>query len=136
MVLLAALWLTAPAFAQDVTFSVKVDKTTVKVGDPVTMTITLGGDISGIELPAFQFPEEFSVAARSQSTNFSLRAGAAERSISLSYVLVPQREGSFQLGPFHLEHHGKTDSTEPITLTVEKPALSPQPDRPVERFTL
>ena len=126
----------ALAFAQDLTFSAKVDKTTVDLGDPISLTVTLSGDIAGIELPPLAFPEGFSIVARSQSTNFSMRAGAVERSVSLLYVLVPQRVGTFKLGPFSIEHRHKELKTEPIEITVKKPALSPTLKPQGERFTL
>ena len=124
------------AWAQDLTFSARVDKTSVNIGDPVTLTIILGGDLSGIQIPAFQFPEEFAVLARIQSTSFSVRAGAMERSTSLNFVLVPQHAGTFRLGPFQIQHHKKALQTEPIEITVNKPAIPPQLQSHGERFTL
>ena len=111
--------------AQELTFSAVVDKTAVKAGEAVTLTLTLSGDVGGIEVPAFEFPEGFSVTVRSQGSSFSLRGGTMERSLTLTYVFVPQREGTFQLGPFQIEHKGTTIPTEPITITVEKPSLPP-----------
>lgn len=131
-----AVGLAALAAAEELTFSAKVDKTSVKIGEPIQLTITLSGDVAGIELPAFQFPDGFSVEARSQSTNFTLRSGATERSVSLAYVLIPQQGGTFQLGPFYIEHNGTTVPTEPITITVEKPALPPTLKSDGARFTL
>jgi len=122
--------------AQELSFSAKADKTTLAVGDPLVLTITLGGDVSGIEIPVFEFPEGFTVASRSQSSNFSIRLGTVERSLTLAYILVPQQAGTFQLGPFQLDHHGTTISTEPITIAVEKPVLPPQLAPKGERFTL
>ncbi len=136
---LTAAALGSPAWAeeQDLVFSAKVDKTTVTLGTPVTLTISLSGDLSGVQLPAFEFPEGFLVAARSQSTSFSVRAGAAERSTSLQYLLVPQQAGTFHLGPFMIEHHHKELKTEPIEITVKKSALPPPNLQPKgERFTL
>jgi len=136
LVALVSFGVAVPAFAQDITFSAAVDKTMVKVGEPIILTVTLSGDIAGIELPAFQFPDGFSVGSRSQSTNFSLRAGAMERSVSLSYALIPQQEGVFELGPFHLEHHGETVPTEPIEITVEKSTGPPPAPSGTRRFLL
>ena len=133
----AALGSLACAEEQDLVFSAKVDKTTVDLGTPVTLAITLSGDLSGVQLPAFEFPEGLMVAARSQSTSFSVRAGAAERATSLQYLLIPQRAGTFQLGPFTIEHHHKELKTEPIEITVKKSALPPsQLQSKGERFTL
>ena len=134
---LVALGFTALAFAQDLTFSAKVDKTTVDLGNPVTLTLTLSGDITGVALPEIKLPEGWTMAAQSRSTNFSIRAGAAERSVSLAYVLIPQQAGTFKLGPFKLSRRKEEFQTEPIEITVKKSALPPSRLRPQgERFTL
>ena len=126
----------ALAWAQDLTFSAKVDKTAVDLLDPITLTITIGGDASGVEVPTPEFPEGFAVAGRSQSTNFAIHAGATERSTSLAYVLVPQRAGTFQLGPFSIKHRDREFKTQPIQITVKKPVLPPQLQPQGGRFTL
>lgn len=124
------------ASAQDLTFSAKADKTTLNVGDPLTLTMTLSGDISGIEVPVFEFPEGFTVASRSQSSSFSIRLGTVDRSLTLAYVLIPEQAGTFQLGPFQITHKDQKFSTEPITVTVEKPAVPPRLGPEGGRFTL
>lgn len=123
-------------WAQDFAISAKVDKTTVMLGEPVDLTLTLTGELSGVEVPTFQFPEGFVVAGRSQSTNVTIRSGAMERSMSLLYRLVPQRAGTFQLGPFEVKRLKKAFKTEAIEVTVSKPALSPNTQPQGERFTL
>lgn len=131
------LWpLTASAWAQDLTFSAKVDKTSVEIGDPINLVLTFNGDVSGVELPPPQFPEEFVVAGRSQSTNFSIRAGAMERSTSLTFILIPQRAGTFQLGPFLIRRRKDEFKTEPIEVTVKKSVLPPRSQPQAERFTI
>ncbi len=123
--------------AQDLTLSAKVDKTSVDLGDPVNLTLTLSGDLTGVDVPALTFPEGFAVAARSQSTNFAIRAGVTERSMTLLYVLLPQREGTFKVGPFTVTQKKKTFQTAPIEIIVKKPALPPTlKSSPRERFTL
>ncbi len=134
--LFATYGIAATVWAGDLNFSAQVDKTTVNIGEPVNFVVTLKGDLSGVQLPAFAFPEGFVIAARSQSTSFSIRAGAAERATSLSFVLVPQQAGTFQLGPFQLEHEKNTLQTEPIEMTVKKPAVPPHLPPEGRRFTL
>ena len=124
-------------WAQDLVFSARVDKTSVDVGSPISLTLTLSGDLVGVELPQVEFPDGWSVAARSQATNFSVRAGATERSVSLVYVIVPQQAGTFRLGPFAVTHHKKSLQTEPIEIIVKKSVLPPSTiTRQGERFTL
>jgi len=122
--------------SEELAFSAKVDKTEIDVGSPVTLTLTLTGDISGVEFPEVELPEGLAVAARSQSTNFSIRAGAMERSASLACVVVPQRAGTFQVGPFTIRHRQKAFETETIEITVKKSALPPHFTPHGDRFTL
>jgi len=133
---LAAYALAGLAWAQDLTLSVKVDKSTVALYEPLMLTLTATGDVSNADFSRLEFPEEFVVSARSQATNFSIRAGAVERSLTLSFVLIPQRTGTFQLGPFTIEHHKQTFQTEPIEITVEQPVRPPHLKPQGERFTL
>ena len=127
---------TACAQSRDVVFSASVDKTTVVLGDPIQLTLTLSGDIAGAELPSVQLPEGFVVVGRSQSTNFALHAGSVEQSVSLLYVLLPQRIGTFDLGPFLVTHHQQQLRTSPITVTVKKSLLPLRPEPPGTRVTL
>ena len=83
-----------------------------------------------------EFPEGFTVASRSQSSSFSIRLGTIDRSLTLVYLLIPQQAGTFQLGPFQITHKGQTFSTEPLTVTVEKPAIPPHLGPEGGRFTL
>ncbi len=137
--LIAGLIVLSPARfigAQELLFVAKVDKTTVPVGEPITLTITLSGDIAEVEVPPLTFPEAFAVAARSQSTSFSVRAGTMERSTSISVILIPQQPGTFQLGPFTVTHQQHTFQTQPLDITVEPAAVSPPPAPKGERFNL
>ena len=135
--ILVALGCAAPLHAaEDVTVSAKVDKTTVDVGSPLQLTLTITGDLTGVQMQPLEFPENCIVASRSQATNFSLRAGVQERSMTLLYVLVSHEAGTFQLGPFVFTRGKQTFHTEPIDITVSKPALPPKLRTPAERFIL
>ena len=129
----------APAMAgpQDLAVSAQVDRTAADVGEPVTLTVTLSGDLNGAKVEPLELPPyAFAVAAQSQSTNVSFGAGGLDRSTSLVYVLLPQREGTFKLGPFTVEHRKKEFQTAPIEITVKKSALPPKLQPQGERFTL
>ena len=132
----AAVALASLVWAQDVSVSAKVDKTTVSLGEPVGLTVTLSGDVSGVQLAPIPLPNGWVIVGRSPSTNFSVHAGAAERSTALQYVLIPQQAGTFRLGPFQFEQGQKEFRTEPIEITVKKPSLPPHLPSHTERFTL
>lgn len=125
----------AAAGAQDLSLSAQVDKTSMRVGEPFTLTVTLTGEFTGVQLPAFAFPEGLVAVGRSQSTRLTMHAGAMERSMSLSVTLVARRPGMFQLGPFTIQHRRQVLQTEPIEITVgaAAPRLKTPPGG---RFTL
>lgn len=122
--------------AGEFSFSAKIDKTSVEANTPLTLVLTLSGDITGVELPKIELPDGFAVGATSQATNFTMHQGVTQRSIGLTYVIVPQREGTFQLGPFVVRRGKDEYRSEPIDVTVTKAAPSIQPAPEGERFLL
>jgi len=122
---------TCVAADQALVFSAKVDATTVTIGNPMTLTLTLSGDLTGVRLPAPRFPEGFAVVSRSQSTQFSIQEGVTERSVSVRYLLVPQQAGTFQLGPFTAVKQRQELKTEPMEIRVKTSVLPPgrSPDK-------
>lgn len=113
------------ALAQSLTISARVDKTRVDLGGQLTLTITLDGDLTDVDLQSFEFPKALAVVAQSRASNLSLGVGEVKRSVSLIYVLVAQEAGTFQLGPFQVIHHGKPILTDPIEVVVQKPVVPP-----------
>ena len=103
----------------------QVDKAAVELGQAVTLTITIEGELSGAELKPPQFPKELPMVAQSRSTNVALQAGVVHRAVSVMFVLQPVEVGTFQLGPFEVQQGQETVHTEPIELTVKRPILPP-----------
>lgn len=125
-VILCALTASAEAAAApQVAIQAQVDKAAVELGQAVTLTITVEGEVSGATLKPPQFPKALAVVAQSRSTNVSLQAGSVRRSVSLVFVLQPVETGTFKLGPFELQQGKETAQTEPIELTVKRPILPP-----------
>ncbi len=118
------------AWAQDFSVSAQVDKTTVDVGDPVNLVIKLSGDLAGVQVPVFQFPDGLAVLGRSQSTSISVQGNKMQRSVELLYVLAPQHDGTFELGPFKMTRGKQEVDTQPIAITVKKPVLPPHLSQP------
>ncbi len=124
-------WLGAGvAEAATLALTASVDRTTVAINQPLTLTITLSGELPPLDQPvAFAMPKPFVVAARSQSTNVSFGAGAVTQSASLIYVLVSPQAGTFALGPFHLNVQGTPIQTQSFSIVVQKPVLPPGASR-------
>ncbi len=123
--------------ADDLTFTARVDKTTVELGTPIQLTLTLDGDLESVQqLPTVTLPEGFEVAAHQQTSSVVVKQGAAHQSVTLIYQLVPQRAGTFALGPFTLQRKGGAIPTQAIQITVEKPALPPSLGSSGPRYSL
>ena len=127
---------TSAQAAQDLTVSAQLDKTSVEVGEPVNLTLTLSGDLTDAQLVQPTWPQGIAVAASSQSSNFSVRNGVVDRSTAVLFVLVPQQAGTFQIGPFTIQQRNRLIKTDSIELTVKKPALPPRLSPDTDRFTL
>ncbi|MBI3087823.1 MAG: BatD family protein [Candidatus Omnitrophica bacterium] len=125
----------SPAWAQGVNISATVDQTRVDVGAQLTLTITIEGAFTNVNLKPIEFPQAFHVVAQSRSSNISLEVGGVKRSVSLLYVLMATEPGTFQLGPFQIMHHDTPLATDPIEITVNKSALPPKL-RKQERYLL
>ncbi len=125
-----ALAIAAPACwaasAPAVAIAAAVDHANVQIGQPLTLTITVSGNLSVLkEGPSGDLPPAFKVAARSRSSNVSIQGRVMQRSLSFISVLVPTTPGTFQLGPFHVTYQGQTVSTDPIAIEVKKPVVPP-----------
>ena len=137
----AALCLAAAAKPETVappalTVSAGIDKTKVMVGEQLTLTITLSGELAGVTMEEFVVPPALTVAAQSRSQNIRIAEGKAERSVILVYLLVPHEPGTFTLGPFHLRRGDMTYATEPISVEVARNPLPPPSTEPVQRLTI
>ncbi|OGX13172.1 MAG: hypothetical protein A3I71_07630 [Omnitrophica WOR_2 bacterium RIFCSPLOWO2_02_FULL_63_16] len=119
----------------DVQLSVQVDRTTVDVGEQLALTITVEGNVQQVELEPVEFPKAFRVVAQSRSTHLAMEAGQVKRSISLVYALTALEPGQFTLGPFEARRRGQSLLSDPLEITVNKPALPPTLE-PSERFVL
>ena len=117
--------LPSPAFAEGVKISAQVDKTTVNIGTQVTLTITVEGDLDHVNLKEWKFPDALPVVAQSRASNVTIGQGQVTKSVSLTFVLVPQEPGTYQLGPFEASHEQTDVKTQPIELTVKKPVVPP-----------
>ncbi|MBI2884927.1 MAG: BatD family protein [Candidatus Omnitrophica bacterium] len=109
-----------------VAIAAAVDQARVNIGQPLTLTITVSGDLAGLKGgPEGELPQGFKLAASRRSTNVAIQGRVIQRSVSFISVLVPTAAGTFQLGPFRVVCQGRTISTDPIAIEVKKPILPP-----------
>jgi len=108
--------------AQD--FTAAVSKSTVGVGEQFQIDFTLTGNGSNFSPPSFS---DFQNAGGPyQSSSFQSVNGVNSQSITLTYVLIPKKEGTFTIGSATIHSSGKTLSSNSVTVKVVKAGASAQ----------
>lgn len=117
LAVLLALALPVRAAAQEVQVEAAVNAERIGVEDVLELTVSItGGDATGEpELPDLP---DFRVAGRSTSSQIQIVNGRMSSTHGYIYQLLPQREGSFTIGPVTVQAGGKTYRTRPIQVEV------------------
>lgn len=117
-----------PARAADVDVKVGIDKTTVYVGEPVRMEITITGsdqkpEIDTSAVKSFRVMKE--TGSANNSTSITIINGRRYERASRTYVthilFIPEREGRFTIPALPVKVAGKRIKTDPFDVTVQKP---------------
>lgn len=103
----------------DYTFTANASSTNVTVGEQIQITFTLN-TTSGknFQPPSFKGFTVLAGPSRSMSTQFI--NGVVSSSMSYSYILLADAEGTFTIPPASIQVEGKTLTTSPITIVVTK----------------
>lgn len=125
-VLLLVLVLAAPARGAKVTAT--VDRTTVQAGEQIVLTIQAEGIQGSMGEPKMPpLGDSFQIYSAGSSRNFSIINGRAASSQSQRFVIVPQKEGTFTIGPVEVDADHQTYRTDPIRITVTSAPPPPSP---------
>jgi len=117
----------APSNVGRWTLSVESEETTVKLGEPATVRVTLegAGNLRNITLPRLTGPEPLKIYDPTPSDKIGTSRGRVEGRRTTEYLVMPQQTGTFTLPtlsfPYFDPKRGEYDiaQSEPITLTVE-----------------
>jgi hypothetical protein len=122
----------AASSAQEISFSVSADRTSVMFGDRIQVTaqIVSNKQLSGSFAPQVSKSDDFDVLGTnqnsSQSTNIQLINGKMMQSVSITYSfyysIAPKKVGSFTFPALKAVIDGKTYSSNPFAITVGKEA--------------
>ena len=125
---LLVLLLCVPAGAQE-KLTAAVDKSTVRVGESLTLTLTFEGAASGVSEPKLPALENLQVMGGPYtSTSFTLVNGRASSTAAYSYVLRAKSPGKGVIGSAVARYRGRDLTSNPITITILS-ASAPAPDR-------
>lgn len=107
------------SFAQSGSFTATVDKKKLSANSTLQITFTLtNADGKNFTPPSFS---DFSVlSGPNQSTNMQYINGSMSRSVSFSYYLKPNKEGSLTIAPASIVVQGKMISSNSVTVEVTK----------------
>ncbi|MED5464376.1 MAG: BatD family protein [Myxococcota bacterium] len=124
--------LAAPLQAQAATgISVAVDRNEVTIEDSIRLTVTIEGSRNATpQIPAIEGFEIYSGGGT--TTQFQMGTGGSRSSISQSYILAPQKIGTFTIPPFSTQINGTPYQSQPFRVRV-LPASTP-PDQPRSLF--
>ncbi|EHQ30170.1 BatD family protein [Mucilaginibacter paludis] len=112
------LFCTGSLLAQDVRFTASVSKSQVGTGEQFEVTFSLNSNGDRFNPPNFSGFEVLS--GPNESTSMTSINGNMSSSVSVSYVLVATREGTFTIGPASAVVNGKQLTTNPIKIKVVK----------------
>ncbi len=103
----------------------RVDRNVIGVGEHLTLTIEVIG-ASRISGPDMEDIEGFRIINTSTYQTISIVNFDAVRLINLQFVLLPEAEGEYVLGPFSIRSGKEVFATEPLTVTVIRGQGPPQ----------
>ncbi len=99
-------------------FTATVNKNKVVVGERIQVTFKIIGDGDSFEPPSFSHFRVLS--GPNKSSSMSWVNGRSSSSTSYSYILSPEKEGTYTIGAGKLIHKNTTYETQPVTIEVSK----------------
>lgn len=110
------------------TFTATASSTKVSVGEQIQINFTLN-TTSGKNFHPPSFKGFTILAGPSRSMSTQIINGVVSSSLSFSYILLADAEGTFTIEPASIEVNGKSLKTNPITIAVEKGSQSKSPQQ-------
>jgi len=114
--LAACLWL---GTAQGANFTASLDRDTMTLGETATLSLTFEGG-SPQNAPAPDVPG-LDISSSGNSQSFSMVNGAMSSTVTVTYSVTAQQPGQYTIPALTADVGGQSLTTQPITLTVQKP---------------
>ncbi|MDR0822211.1 MAG: BatD family protein [Endomicrobium sp.] len=111
------LWTAVLAFADDITISASVNKTSLALNDSLIYSVTISGKIANFPEPQIKL-SDFNVYGTGRSQSMSVINGKVSGSVVFNYTLVPKAIGKWTIPPASIKQDNKTYATEPILVEV------------------
>ncbi len=103
-----------------------VDKTEVKIGDPVTLRVIVEGrgNLKNLPEPTLPNLEDFEQYESTKHDNIAVQGGTISGSVTFDYLLIPRTEKAAVIGPVMFNYFDtalkqyRVERSEPIQLSV------------------
>jgi tetratricopeptide (TPR) repeat protein len=115
---------TVARVAADVTVQPRLSPGRVSVGQAATLDVEIQGT-QAAGMPAIAVPDGLQLDYRGQSTQVSIVNGAMSATLTHSFLLVPDRVGTFEVGPIRVRADGREIDAGRVRLDVVAVAASP-----------
>ena len=101
-----------------VTINVQVSKSSVTIGESITMEVSVEGASGGVGEPDLNLPGGFEVLASARGQNFSWINGRSSSTLTFQYEIAPSQAGKFKLGPVRVKVGGQSYESEAVDVEV------------------
>ncbi len=120
-----SLCVAANCYADDISITADVDRYQISLDEQVTLTITVSGNISNIPQPTIPSLDGFTAYSSGRSQNISIINSQVSSAVIFTYILVPNNEGEYTLGPFSITYKGNDYTADPINIKVSPRSKQP-----------
>ena len=110
--------------AADISVTLKLDRTAAGLGDTITMVVSLSGSQKTDREPVIKGLKNFEVVRSSTSSRMEIINGRVTSGIDYHYLIQSLRPGTFRIGPAEIKSGGRLYKSEPVTLSINRGALS------------
>ena len=116
------------AFSEDKRLDASLEENTTYVGNPVYLNVSFYGD-QNVSPPQVEPLDGLQVKYVGPSTRISVVNGRVSQSVTHNFLLIPSKEGQYELGPFKIMLGGELYVAPPVRLFVTGGGASSQPVR-------
>ncbi len=115
---LAGFFLALSAIAEDISFTAKVNRNKISTGETVQITYTINSNANNFKAPSFNGFKI--IGGPNQSSSFQWVNGKSSQSLSISYILLAEKEGTYTFKGATIEVGGKIFTSNDISIEVVK----------------
>lgn len=104
--------------ADELTVKVSLDRDTIGLDEQATLQVVVAGSIQNLPAPQMPSLPMFEVYSQGRSSNINIVNGQVSSSVKYSYMLLPQKAGTFPIDQIAVVHNNKRYLGNPVELTI------------------